>query len=1171
MQGEKGTGIRRALVVAATFCVLTASAATAQAVPPQMSGISASEVTTSSAKLKAEINPGGKLTRWHFEYGTSDCSKTICTSIPVPEAQIPAGSSLVPVEEAIIGLAPGTVYHFLLSAKNGEGGTIKSADRVFATGGISSEVLPDGRAYEQSSPVDKDGNDAVGRVGLVKAVNAGSGITFQSTFGIPGGKGAQALPTYLATRDGGDWSTQGLLPPPEFGERAQVQGWLPDFSETFSNVAKLGSPRVKGLVSQSTTGGPSSILSPYVPAAEYSYVGASANASTVFFESPVALPPTEGEDPIEGAIQGRQNLYAWDRSGGRLSLAGAMNDGKAPTKGTSAGPYDWNRGISASALKTGGALRGYYLQDTHAITIAGDIYFTELGTGQLYLRLNPTQPQSEVVGGKCTKPANACTIHVSASKRSTPDSAGPQPAAFQVASADGSKVFFTSPEKLTADANTGPDQPAPAIGIGSSTTGEIEEDAFIPKRAVGVAVDSKYAYWADPIGGTIGRAELANPTTSIDEGFIEPGPTECEIEVENEEGELEPKTFASPSSPRYISVNGNEIFWTNTGLRDENGEPVDECGTIGHAELDVDENATEVKPDFISGASNPQGIATNATDVYWINTAKDIEKRYISRSSLDGTTVKEKFFDSGLGAAYGLALSSTYVYSSLNEECCDLGYLRRIPLEGGTSEIVAIGKAGIQGLAVNSDYVYWATQGEEAIGRIPITEFGKGNCIALVTCEKEYIRPVGKLFGLAADPSHLYWSVNGETPSNAGNDLYRYESGEDELEDLTPDSADKNGAEVQGVLGVSEDGSRVYFAANGDLDEDGPASRGDCHTEGVHGQLVTTSGSCSVYFRKEGGSLRYVGRVLAGGGERAAGVLNWAGTPRELFSTAGYAPKASFVTKDGEVLLFRSQEKLTPYDNEGVPELYRYSAEDETLRCVSCPPSGEAVGKGPSLESVEFPGPLSPPLASVNMIQSRNLSANGNRVFFQTAEALVPEDTNGSAGCPGVGAQLTPRCTDVYQWEAPGSGSCTQGAPGYSPLNEGCVYLISTGKSPFPSLFADASESGDDVFFFTREGLVGQDTDELQDVYDARVGGGLASQNPPPPNPCLSTESCHEAAAAAPSEQSAGSATFVGPGNQAQKHKKPKATKKKQHHKKSGNKKKGKKKQRANAKGRTGR
>ena len=65
----------------------------------------------------------------------------------------------------------------------------------------------------------------------------------------------------------------------------------------------------------------------------------------------------------------------------------------------------------------------------------------------------------------------------------------------------------------------------------------------------------------------------------------------------------------------------------------------------------------------------------------------------------------------------------------------------------------------------------------------------------------------------------------------------------------------------------------------------------------------------------------------------------------------------------------------------------------------------------------------------------------------------------------------------------------------FSASNGGCLYLISTGESAEPSYFGDASANGDDVFFFTRQSLVGQDRDENYDIYDARIDGGIAAQN----------------------------------------------------------------------------
>src|SRR4029077_2181492 len=124
-----------------------------------------------------------------------------------------------------------------------------------------------------------------------------------------------------------------------------------------------------------------------------------------------------------------------------------------------------------------------------------------------------------------------------------------------------------------------------------------------------------------------------------------------------------------------------------------------------------------------------------------------------------------------------------------------------------------------------------------------------------------------------------------------------------------------------------------------------------------------------------------------------------------------------------------------------------------------------------------------------------------------------------------------------------------------------CLYLISSGKGSEPSLFADASASGDDVFFFTREQLVGSDTDLLVYGYYARVGGGLAAQNPVSKPPC-EAEGCKPGATPPPPYTAPPS--FSGPGDPPAK--RCKAKKKKGKHKKSCAKKHGKQK-RNNKKG----
>jgi hypothetical protein len=144
--------------------------------------------------------------------------------------------------------------------------------------------------------------------------------------------------------------------------------------------------------------------------------------------------------------------------------------------------------------------------------------------------------------------------------------------------------------------------------------------------------------------------------------------------------------------------------------------------------------------------------------------------------------------------------------------------------------------------------------------------------------------------------------------------------------------------------------------------------------------------------------------------------------------------------------------------------------------------------------------------------QSRVLSADGNRVFFDSKDALSPQDTNG--------------VQDVYEWVEPGIDSCARMA--------GCIFLLSGAASTSDSAFVDASANGADVFFVSRASLVPRDTDQLRDLYDARVGGGFPE--PAPASPACEGEGCLPQVSAPSSFGSLASATFTGNGNVAPAH-----------------------------------
>lgn len=1083
------------------LCSLALGATGAFAAAPTIPLTTISQVTTGSVTLEADINPQGKAVGYRFEYGPEDCSSGLCAS--TPEGVLNAAISPVRVKAELKGLSAGTSYHFRAVAKNSANETANSPDRIFMTylppqefGACpndslrkdnpaktrieySSANLPDCRAYEQATPINKGGGDATGTVAFERASINGGAITFLSVSGVPGGKGSQELPVYLASRGAEGWSSQGLLPPAVFGQNANVVGWTPNFSDIYSKALKLGEPQRTTFL-DSGGGALQAIVEP-TPDLQPRFAGATTGGAQVLFESEVAIPS------VPGALEGKSNLYLWDKGSNELSLAGVMNDGQAPAKGALAGPYDWIRGTSSETLAKGGAARRYYTQDEHVISAAGSaVYFTAAGSGQLYVRLNPIQEQSALDSeGNCTEPALACTVQVNASVKGNgtgpdgTDPAGTAPAAFMGASADGSKSLFTSSEMLTDDANTGPEQEPAAIER-AHINGTNVEPAFLPTHASGVAVDGTHIYWVDLDTGAIARAKLDGS------------------DIENE-------FITATDNPKGVAVDAEHVYWTNAA--EEKGE-----GTIGRAKLGAS-GAEGVEQSFIAAAGNPYAMEVNAEHVYWTNSALNGQaKSFIGRAKVDGTEADNEFLEVfGEGERLpGIALDGSHIYW-MGTNPLDISIIGRADLDGsnyipGFLSIAANQEAEREphgrGIAVNGSHLYWSAQATSDIGRAKLN-----GDEAASEKQLKFIKDANHPQGLAVDSSHIYWAANGEASPNPGNDLYRYDAQAKAISDLAPDSSSTNGAEVRGVLGTSEDGSYVYFAANGVPNgvTNSPNGRGESAEVGDCPLILASSqgGSCNLYLEHDG-TIEFIARLGVGGSFTDA--ANWAATPTTFLD--GNFQQTARVTPDGHTLLFRSQRQLTDYQSEGSPQLYLYRAGNSEVSCVSCNPTGlppaEHVGEG-------FFGTISPsaviptpPAASL----THNLSTSGDRVFFETTDALVGADTNGDEICPPVGSALQqfPACTDIYEWEAQGSGACDAA---HAVADGGCIYLISTGKGTEPALIADASGDGKDVFFFTRSQLVGQDEDELVDVYDARAGGGLAGQNEPPPNPCQSVDSCH--------------------------------------------------------------
>ncbi len=354
------------------------------------------------------------------------------------------------------------------------------------------------------------------------------------------------------------------------------------------------------------------------------------------------------------------------------------------------------------------------------------------------------------------------------------------------------------------------------------------------------------------------------------------------------------------------------------------------------------------------------------------------------------------------------------------------------------------------------------------------------------------------------------------------------------------------------LIGGSQDASYLYFVSKEAL---APGSAlASCK---INGEGVWEGASCNLYVYHVD-STTFIATLL---GEDSQ---DWGsnGHGRSL------AFQTSRVSPNGEWLAFMSDRSLTGYDahdvNVGVPdeEVYLYHAPENlgtergTLTCASCDPTGArpvgveyenlpgshtgllvdgySVWESGRVLAANVPG-WTPYRQEVALYQSRYLSDSG-RLFFNSSDALVPQDSNGNE--------------DVYEYEPVGVGSCGEGSSSggsvYKPARgfeleggvgeepAGCVALISSGVGYGESAFLDASETGGDVFFLTAEKLVRRDVDTSLNVFDAHecTARAVCVAEASPSPECRTVEACRAAPSPQPEVFSApASATFNGPGN----------------------------------------
>ena len=432
---------------------------------------------------------------------------------------------------------------------------------------------------------------------------------------------------------------------------------------------------------------------------------------------------------------------------------------------------------------------------------------------------------------------------------------------------------------------------------------------------------------------------------------------------------------------------------------------------------------------------------------------------------------------------------------------------------GGAEQVGVLGEeSGVLAHAVSEDgsRVFWSSGAAGGSGKIYLREHPEQG-IVTEECSEPSVACTIPVSSGGLGASTTFWGADpsgsaalySEGSLGAGGTLYRFGV---QGETRTPIVEG-----FLGVLGASEDLSRIYPISSKVLSGAQENAAGD----------QAQPGEPNLYLDQEG-TMTFIATLLGGEeGDTGSSQTYRIGSSHPLYNAAR-------VSTDGTHIAFQSRAPLTHYDNtdqkngKADVEVFTYEA-GGALACVSCNPSGARPSSGR-----ELPRPYSPPEAQVvhtnvwaaawiptyehPLYPSNVLSANGGRLFFNSYDALVRRDTNGAQ--------------DVYEWEAPGEGSCTKEDSAFHKANGGCLYLISSGEGPAESTFIDASPNGRDVFFITASGLLPQDPGHF-DLYDARSGGGFPQPALPPD---CEGEAC-QSAPAPPTDQTLSSASFKGAGN----------------------------------------
>ncbi|MDX6634947.1 MAG: hypothetical protein QOF06_1150 [Solirubrobacterales bacterium] len=464
-------------------------------VPPEILSQFATSVDRTGAVVSAEVNPHFWAdTRFYVQYGTGKCSEGGCPS----ERPLPPGASLTTKAVAaalktpgvfLEGLEPGTTYHYRFVAQSSGGGPVRGiGGKVGADGGESSFTtypastakldcpnqqfrtgfsaqLPDCRAFEMVSPVEKNNGDIKALVtinnfttALDQSSSDGNRFTYSSYRAFADPQAGTYTSQYIAERQAGaGWASESISPVQGHAAAIVSESNLDNAYKAFSADLCSG-----WLVSAAEP-----VLAPGAIEG-YGLPYRRDNCGGEGYEAMVTVEPTAAVDfELQGVsadgkkaiVRVRDKLTADAASGvnqtyyssnGELYLVCILPNG-FPSGQNCTG------GSASPGATTGAGELGRMASVTNAISADGHrVYWTDSGPtgtvpkggrsgapGKIYLRLNPDQEQSALSGGQCTEAEKACTLKVS-------ETVSTKAAEFLAATGDGDRALFEVTEGAQA-------------------------------------------------------------------------------------------------------------------------------------------------------------------------------------------------------------------------------------------------------------------------------------------------------------------------------------------------------------------------------------------------------------------------------------------------------------------------------------------------------------------------------------------------------------------------------------------------------------------------------------------------------------------------------------------------------------------------------------------------